>query len=210
MRRRPVSCLAFMALILMLFSTACSTMSLKQYPSPSLRDLETASSQQGISAVAYRIKDEQESLDYFGVNLTSKGIFAVHLTVINNNPSISYLLPAESVRLGKAGTLGRADDPSSAASNAANAIGITGAALASPLLLAVATQQLSNSTVIKENFESKQLRTNTLDPGNKVSGFVYFRAENATQLGNIDVCFDAIDSINNKSLTYCTTLSLRR
>lgn len=191
--------------------TSCSTMTLKQYPGPSPQELQSSVSDDGISAIAYPLKSEEEFKDYFGVNLTQKGILAVHLTVANNKPNVSYLIRAESIRLGQQDVISRTtNDPSMRATKAANAIGITGGVLGSPVLIAVAAQQLSNSTIIKENFESKEFRSKTIDTGQKASGFVYFKSEDASKIGSVDVCFDVIDSINNKSFTYCTPMGSRR
>jgi len=194
----------------MLGLISCSTMNLKQYPEASAAQLQNAQSTNGISVVAQPLLGEKESEEYFGINLLESGILAVHLTIRNDNPHKSYMLPMDSVQIAQGEDAGKLYEPEKQDQEAGEAIGVAGAVLISPLLLAVAVQQLSDASIIRTNFETKKLRTSTLDPEKRVAGFSYFDWQRVKALEAPYFCLKVVDPLEDVSFPYCININMRR
>lgn len=189
-------------------TTSCTTMQLSRYPEASPNAFGKSTPKNGVSVVAQPLLDKELTKKYFGVDLIDKKTLAVHLTIRNENPSVSYTVRAENIAITSqinANTTGR---PSAGSQDVGEAIGVAGAVLLSPLLLAVAVQQLSNASIIEENFEAKRLRTRTIDPGQQAGGFAYFNWEQVKTLQVPELCVELMDTATRAALPYCVGLSL--
>lgn len=189
---------------------ACSTMTIKQYPEPPNSLFENAKTIEGVTAVAQPLLNQEDLKNYFGVNLLEKGILPIYLVVKNDNPHDSFILTTESVQIQLEGNKNSIEDPAREKQEAGEAIGLAGAILVSPLLLSVAIQQLSSASIIEENFESKKFRTKTIDPGQQVSGFLYFRWDDLKIAEKVRICFQLVDPLADKSFPFCLKIILRR
>ncbi len=74
----------------LIFNVACSTMSLKQYPIPSMNLFENSKSINGVSTVVQPLLDDEKGIEYFGVNLLQTGTLAIYLSIKNSNPNVSF------------------------------------------------------------------------------------------------------------------------
>jgi len=188
---------------------SCSTMNLKQYPQASPILFQNTQPKNGISIVAQPLLDGMESKEYFGVDLIEKGILAINITIRNDNPSISYMVPADSVRITQINSVNIINDPESEDQQAGEVAGMAGAVLISPLLFAVAAQQLSDASIIEENFEANKLRTTTIDPGETVAGFSYFNWDMVKAIDTPHLCVKVINPVEDISFPYCLDFSVK-
>jgi len=198
-----ISCLSFGL-------AACSTMNLKQYPEPSLGLFDNSRSVNGVLTYAQPLLDEKRGEEYFGVNLIQKGILAVYLSVKNNNPNASFTIPAESIYISQIETNDLTNNPEKGDQELGEGTAIVGALLINPLFLAIGAQQLSDASIIKENFAAKRFRTKTIDPGQNASGFSYFNWTDFKKLDRATICFDLIDPLADKTFPFCQKINLRR
>ena len=189
---------------------SCSTMNLKQYPEASPMLFQNTQSNNGISVAAQPLSGENESKEYFGVDLIDNGILAVHMTIRNDNTNNSYMIPADSVQITQRSGIDKINNPESGDQQAGEVLGVAGAVLISPLLLAVAIQQLSDASIIEENFEANKLRTTTIDPGEKVAGFSYFVWDKVKTIDTPHLCLNVINPIEDVSFPYCLDLYIKR
>lgn len=195
---------------IMLQSVACSTMNLKQYPVQPINLYENSKSIEGVSVVAQPLLDKKRSKEYFGVDLLQKDILAIYLSVINNNPDVSFTLPSESIHITQINSNDLINNPEKESQEAGEGIAMVGALLISPLFIAIAAQQLSDASIIKENFEAKMFRTQTIDPGQSASGFSYFKWADFKEIDKANVCFKLIDPLASRSFPFCLNINLRR
>jgi hypothetical protein len=199
----------FMASLVVVLGTGCSTMQLPHYPQASPGTFRTSASGSGVAVHAEPLLDKEVTKKYFGVDLIAKKTLAVHLTVRNNHPTLSYTIRAETLAVTNRTSADAAGKPGSDSQQAGEAIGVAAAVLLSPLLMAVAVQQLSNASVIEANFEAKRFRTRTIDPGQHSSGFAYFNWEQVKTLQTPELCVESLDTSTRASLAHCVGLSLR-
>ncbi len=196
--------------ILMVCLTACSTMMLGQFPLPPNSMYRESIELKGISIVAQPILTQEESEEYFGVDLIKSGILAVHLSINNNIPDTSFILFADSVHVAVATGNSVIGSPERGDEEIGEAAMVVGAMLISPVLLAVAVQQLSDATIIKENFDRKKIKTTTIEFGENVHGFSYFPIGILNNREVINVCFKLIDSVNDKPIPICIVTNLEK
>lgn len=205
-----IICRLVIIIAIMLQSVACSTMNLKQYPVPPINLYDKSKSIEGVSAIAQPLLDKKKSKEYFGVDLLQKNILAINLSVINNNPDVSFTLPSESINITQINSNDLINNPEKGGQEAGKAIGVVGALLISPLFMAIAAQLLSDASIIKENFEAKMLRTKTIDPGQSVSGFSYFNWADLKDIDKVNICFKLIDPLADRYFPFCLNVDLRR
>ncbi len=194
---------------LAMLTWGCTTMQLERYPEASPNSVTESGRKNGISLLAQPLLDKEASKKYFGVDLLDKGILAIHLTIRNENPSSSFMVHGEDVRVTDRPTAGTSSRPEGASQDA-GVVSAVGGVLMSPLLLAVAIQQLSDASVIEENFEAKRLRTKTLDPGQHVAGFAYFNWEQIKERKAADLCVDVVESVGRVSFPFCVLVDFDR
>ena len=192
--------------------SACSTMTLKQYPEPSDDLFDNSKPINGVVAFAQPLLDENESKDYFGVNLIKNGILAIYLSIRNQNQNTSFTIPAEAIHISEVENNASDFKPEQGHVDAARTASIASAILMSPLLFCIGidAQQYSNASIIKENFEAKRFRTKTIDPGQKASGFSYFEWKNIKDHNKLNICFSIIDPLVDKTFSTCQIIHIRR
>lgn len=188
----------------------CSTMELKKYPEPSMDSFKNSKSLNGVSVIAQPLLDGEKCEEYFGVNLMKRNILAVFLSVKNDNENVSYTIPDKSIYISNIETKALINNPEKGDEDAGEGAAIAGLLLLSPLLFAVSDQQISDASIIKENFEVKRFRTKTIDPGQSTSGFSYYSWAELKKLDKANICIELIDSIADKSFTTCQVINLRR
>jgi hypothetical protein len=185
-------------------------MDLEQYPNAPSNLLGKTPSRNGVSVAAQPLLGEKESKAYFGVDLIKNDILAVHITVRNDNANKSYLVPADSLQITQRNAVDNVNTPEDGDQQAGEAIGVASVVLISPALLAVAVQQLSDASIIKENFEAQKFRTTTIDPGETVGGFSYFNWAKVEMIDSPELCLKLVDTVENASFPYCLEVAVRR
>jgi len=191
-------------------------MELKKYPEPSNDIFKSSKTIKGISAVAFPLLDESKNEEYFGVELLDKGILAVYISIMNNNPNTSFLLSADSVRIAhkKPGNMEKLNPSSiekeigdAATGSGALFLGTGALVVAAPLIILGAVES-SDASIIKENFDLNKLQTKTIDPGERASGFSYFKWVDYEEITEASICFELNEPIKNVSFFYCLNIDL--
>lgn len=196
---------------------SCSTMHLDKYQEPDFPVYEESSETPGLMMFATPMLDDNASKKCFGVKLLENNILAIYLSVKNRNSDHSYLIRAESIRLTESDSSHAIDRPEKGDKDAARgaAAGLAvGTILVSPLLLSVflpvLAQQLSDASIVEENFETSKFRTNTLEFGEKANGFVYFAWDGVKEYSNVNLCLELSEGASNEKHQPCINVSLRR
>jgi hypothetical protein len=120
--------------------------------------------------------DRERTEQYFRVHAFKDGIAIIHLRVANTGSPDTVLVNKDDFKM----LLGGSDEGTSATAvnretAAGEAVALTGAALGSLPMLFAGAKLLSDATVVRHNFTSKEFRTQTLSPGETAEGFLYFQ-----------------------------------
>jgi len=195
---------------------SCSKMNLEPYPGPSTSNYEKLVALDGVTAAVEPFLDEDLSEKYFGVNLLDRDIIALFFSVQNNTPKTSFLLLSKSIQIADIKKDKETNyNPSQASQDTGDAALLVGGAslialpVLAPVILPVAFQNISDASVIKENFETKKIRTKTIDPGEKASGFIYYNLSELKKIRNPNLCFKLIDTIADDQKNYCLKVNVR-
>lgn len=149
------------------------------------------------------IIDAVESKKYFGRDILSSGVLAVHILIENLSSSDDYIFEKDKIVFKEGGGLGnqghkgvgeeiRANEQSAIDTQA---VGLGATFLVTPLALPLYFAGLSNMrnlNAVKHNMISKELRTKIVHHGEKIQGFVYFSIKSdviKTNSNRIDVPF---------------------
>jgi hypothetical protein len=152
-------------------------MQLPDYQSQPFNQYQHSQVNDGLAVAIHPIANKEESKKYFGVDLLSNNVLAVHVVAENRSSSSSFILSKDqfSMRIGRSEKIS-ASSPNKVGSGAgAKRMHIAGAALGSLPLLMVGGKMSSNASIIKHNFAVKELQKQILSPGETVEGFVYFQ-----------------------------------
>ena len=186
-----------MVLCSVLILSNCSTVSIDKYQDLQKPIYKESTQAPGLLMHIKPMLNGAEVKEYFGVNLIKKDILAVYISASNTNPSKNYILTEDSIKITQemaGGANTRPEKESNDAATIASGIGIgalagsagiaaTGLSLSYPAWVAsgvtvavpiaeyaipvFVSSQLSNASVIKENFESQKFRATTLEIGEK-------------------------------------------
>lgn len=168
----PSHGLGLILLYLTAFASAgCSTLQLPDFPERPVQQQQFKASQGGLAVGAYPITDKSEAKEYFGVDLLAANILAVAVTVENRSTDSGFLLEKQRIRLGSI-TEGTGDSKDKPGDETA---GIALASLGGLVTIPVGAKLASDARIINHNFETKELRATTVNPGQAVHGFLYFQ-----------------------------------
>lgn len=173
-------------LLFTIIMNGCSTMRLPDYQSQPFNQYQHSQVKDGLAVAIHPIANKEESKKYFGTDLLSKNILAVHVVAKNRSSSSSFILSKDRFSMG----IGRSEKSSASGRNKIGSetggqiMAIAGAALISLPLLFVGAKMISDATVIKHNFAVKELQKKTLSPGETVEGFVYFQLPEKKDIPN--------------------------
>jgi hypothetical protein len=165
----------------LLIAGGCSTQQLSDYRTRPVDEYRYSQVENGIAVIIDPLTDTADAEKYFGTDLASKGILAV-MIIVKNGGATSVLVATEKIALGQ-GQAGYSPKGSDSAGDTATgmAAGLGASVLLPPLIvplvvfLPIASNMIANSNEMKHNFQTKELRTKTLSPGESTSGFMYFR-----------------------------------
>ncbi|MEW6600968.1 MAG: hypothetical protein AB1499_08350 [Nitrospirota bacterium] len=188
--------------------SACSHVSIQQYPIPADKSFESSSAIEGVSAIAKPLLSRDDQLTYFGTDMMGKGILPIYLAVKNNNNEDSFILKSDSITLQSDEGNSSKDTPATEMiNNSQNMMAVT--AVLSPLLFIAADMSESNARVIDDNFESNKFRSKTLNPGQMASGFLYLSWDKFKDKDHTNMCFLLSNPVSDKSYPYCLNISLK-
>jgi hypothetical protein len=120
--------------------------------------------------------DSQRSKQYFGINAVSDGIAVLHIQIVNASPDKTlliekknfHLILADATEAAGAQKIVRGDSGDPVLALAA----ITGGSL---FFASIAGGMSEQSAQIQRNFINQELPDQTLAPGAKMEGFVYYK-----------------------------------
>ena len=166
--------------ILLVYGAAGCSPHYPDYPQMQPTAYKSHTEQHDLSLAAKALTDPKEVKKYFGANILKDGILPVHVVIVNGSKKDSYILLKENV-----GLLDSSEISSTKRRNVghdAKAMHDVGLILLSPLISAIGDTQAIGQT---ENFALKEFQRESIDPGQSVSGFIYFNRP--------DTCIDALN-----------------
>lgn len=203
------SILSMHMFITTLVLTGCTTLNLPEYTIQSGSSAQHLLSQtnDGLFVTVEFFYDEEKIKQYFGVYLLEKNILPVFILVENHNSSSSFLLFKENFFLNKSNNkeLMKPTNIESVSSSAGEGIAIAGAALISSPLMLIGAQMVADTSVINHNIITKEFRKETISPGGKQKGFVYFQLQekyNPIHLYNVNMNIINVNSREVVNLTF--------
>lgn len=195
----------FPSALLVALASGCSTMSV---PPMTVRPTEwyaLKSETRGLTVVVNPVTSKQEIDATFKTDLLAKGIVPILIVVENKNPSASFVVSKEKVAVVDNETAVRTTsaNPTVRSSTGGEVATIAGAALISLPLVVVGLKVASDAQVIQHNLADKALYTQTVGPGQRAQGYLYFQAPAGRPLaGNHHVLIEVRDSATNEPLTF--------
>ncbi len=153
------------------FLIGCSTTELPQYHAQPFDTYEFSESNQGLAIALHPLTNQDESEKYFGQNLLTYNILAIFIVAENKSTTSTFLLSNENFQLGGGNAGGPSEDPEVTTPHPGAVLSLG----AFPILLPLAGAMLSEAAEIEHNFLAKEFQAETLSPGKKTEGFVYFQ-----------------------------------
>lgn len=154
-----------------LMLTGCA-LRMPAYPVQPATSYANRTSQNAVDVAIHPITSTVESKKYFGTNLISRNVLAI-LVVVDNHSDASLVLDASQCEL--VGLPDRASDDQLPGKTAGEVVGVVSIATISLAGGVLSMKMMNDSENIKSNLHVKELRRQTVSPGNSVQGFLYFR-----------------------------------
>jgi hypothetical protein len=190
----------------------CGTLKIPPYtpgPSEQAKTMES----QGLTITVDPVLDAKRAETYFKVNPVSKGVGIIYLQAENTSTNAIWLLSEENMSLAVSGRDGEmiANDQN-VKGDYGTADGLTIAAIpflpfpgidliAIPFLIAGANAA-SSASVIQKNFVDNEWHNQTLSPGQRAQGFIYFNLEKHSKwAGSGTLRMDCFDVRNQRTNT---------
>jgi hypothetical protein len=158
-----------------LLSSCYNAPRLPEYNVQPIDNYVNKQSKNGLAIAIHPLTENYDYETYFGENLLSSNILAV-LIVIDNQSSSSVILSNDRISLGNGNGSAISNADSHYVYGKEHNGGVAGAiAYSSPLLLNFAAISATKADEIKHNMLTKEFHSDTLSPGDKTHGFVYFK-----------------------------------
>lgn len=157
--------------------TGCSTARRPDYqPETASRTAQTIQ-QDGLVVTLDPFVEKERTQRYFGIHALNEGIAILHVRVENQASDRAVLVTRSSFELVPAGAssgVAAVEDKVRRSTAGGEAVMWTGASIGSVPMLFAGASLLSQSAEVKRNLVSKELREQTLPPGDTVEGFIYY------------------------------------
>jgi hypothetical protein len=188
-KKRRLLKLIISAAFLVLAGTGCSTTTIPQYKGETSKQARTVEVQ-GLAIVVDPIVDKERADTYFKVDPPGRKIAIIYLQAENKSTNCTWLLTEESIHLvwgAKQQTTNACDftnikdgDYAAANSLAYSSLPFAFVPVTAPIaiaLISASSHSLIDATIMQRNFVEKEWLNQTLSPGQKAQGFVYFNLE---------------------------------
>jgi hypothetical protein len=160
------------------FATGCSTIKIPDYVPPAAASSQSpVRTVEGVELQVDPFTDPERVKTHFGAALRNLGIFPVYVSAKNVSPDRTYLLTREQFTLGDSGGAAQgtgATDAPAYRSGAGEAVSMAGAAVISLPLLFVGSKMIIDAEAVQHNLIKQEFQNQMLEPGDSVSGFIYF------------------------------------
>lgn len=179
-------------IMVLLFLNGCASVEIADYKE-SVSNNKYLQNQDGLSVAIDPITDSAESKKYFGRDILSSGLLAVHILVDNRSSSCDYLFDKDKIVFKEAGisdikegnTLDEKMKADEQTAMSKQNVGLGGSVLITPIALPLYFSGLSDMraiNTIKHNMISKELRTKIVHSNEKIEGYIYFKIKNTDVL----------------------------
>ncbi len=216
--KRHHSFVSLGALLLAGAGTGCGTMTIPQYTAGPSKQARTVESQ-GLTIVVDPVLDSQRADTYFKVNPEDKGVGIIFLHAENQSTNATWLVNEENIHLavsGRANDMDAQDQEVEGDYREGDALTVTAMPfllfpgidlIALPFMLSGAKAN-SNASVIQKNFVDKEWLNQTLSPGQRADGFIYFNLERNFQwAGSATLRLDCFDVRSQQTNTITVPLT---
>ncbi len=163
---------------------ACSAARLPDFQPQAIDQYPQRAERNGLVVAAHALTDEDQVERYFGTDLVDDGILPVLVVAANRGSDSSFIVLSDSIQLARPTAKATGDDVAS--TTASQAVGYTGlaTALVVPVvaiaLIPTAAAMLSSAREQSYSFLTKQFHSQTVSPGEQVSGFMYFKLKDGS------------------------------
>jgi hypothetical protein len=139
----------------------------------------------GLVLATYAMTQPQEQTQYFGGDLTSRGVVPVWLSISNGTSDQTFVVDTDEITVEAAGgDVGNHKDPDNVSGAGGDLVvgqvAVIGSFYALPLVV-FADVALVQANVMKRSLIEKAFYSHTLHPGQTGSGFIFLRAPKAHQ-----------------------------
>ena len=215
-------------------SPGCSTMTVDTFQEPKETIYKENFEAPGVMVYIKPMLNDAETEKLFGVNLIKKNILAMYVSVWNTSPDKNFIITEESFKVTQIESYSAVNRPekgsqslghaalgasfatdlvaqgvATAATYSAAAVPFAMAALPAALAIQLyASNQYSDASVIKENFEIKKFRATTLEPGEKESGYLYYNWDDLKGYEEVNLCLSLQDPKSDEIHLPCFYVSL--
>jgi len=172
-------------IFLILFTTGCAqTLTIKDYQIGPIESYNSFSKTSNLAIAIQPISTSKEKEDYFGTDLGELDILPIFVAIENRSSSSVYLVDKNEISFGFVEQ--KKEFEGESVGEAVAGAAIVGS-LFTPLILAPlapfaiigGTKAISDNSIIKHKFLTSSLMKNSLPPGNKVYGFIFFNTSKA-------------------------------
>lgn len=217
--------LFFVKLLLLIgfiLNTSCSTVTFKNYEKKDINSYSNLISKNGLSIAVENIENQEDCIDYFGIDLIKNNILPVYIVAYNGSKSSNFLFLKEKIKMFSGIDFNTDSSPGKrqldSSQNSGNAIGGTGAMIgtfsvimpvaalaAAPVLLLAGGKQIADTTNIKHNFIKNEIYNKTIPPNASNDGFIYLKIPDGfdiNQIHNYTLSIDINNSDDNKIVNF--------
>jgi hypothetical protein len=202
--------------LLALAGAGCGTMKIPSYTEGPSKHAQSREAQ-GLEVTADPFTDKERADKYFKCNPADRGLAIVHVRAENKSTNVTWLVNEENMHLTglPACTETNAHDQV-IRSDYSGAKALMGATLFLEIVFfpsvipmaANTSKAFSDAAVTEKNFVDKEWRNQTLSPGEKAEGFIYFNFGKKTDWGSsAAVRIDCLDTGNSQTNTFVFPLA---
>lgn len=191
---------------------SCAVATFNTY-APQSDDRELAERRvEGLAVRVQAFADQSKIDQYLGADLLDRNILPVFVSIKNYSSTSRYIVLKQDFRIELAGTLRTSRETEAAAPTSLNtAIGVAGIVLVSPLLILAGGKMFGDAAAAEHNMIKQGLRSDTLNPGQEVSGFLYFPVGDRPVAGNVyNLQIEASNPQTNTRLEFAFELTIKK
>jgi hypothetical protein len=216
MQKRKLLKLTISAVFLVLAGAGCSTLTIPQYTAKPSKQAKTMESQ-GLTITVDPISDAERGNTYFKVNPANSHVDIIYLQAVNNSTNATWLLSEVNMHLAVPGQGDLNAQDQDVKGHYGTANGLAGAAaplllfpgpdlLALPLIFSSAKSG-SDASIVQKNFVDKEWLNQTLSPGQRAQGFIYFNVKEHSPPTGTALRMDCFDVRNQQTNTFTFPLT---
>jgi hypothetical protein len=197
---------AIVAALIPIALAGCATKELPTYEMQTTNASQSKEKEE-LSVSIEPITTSDESKTYFGTDLLKEDILAIFVETENKSTNGSRLIVPEDFSLGPRRSGEELIEEVDKIDGAGGEVALAGAAtfavipIAGLPVMMAGFKMLSDASVVRHNFVDKALRTQTLSPGEKTEGFVYFQLPAEEPRSNDLVLDVVVSQMNEDAIT---------